>query len=65
MPPEALAVGTCTPRASPEPEITGARREKQAPPPAISAQARPSWPAFFVEPQHRPIPSEAVKLLQA
>jgi hypothetical protein len=56
MPPKALAVGTCTSRASPEPEIIGARREKQAPPPAISAQARPSWPAFSVEPQPRPSP---------
>jgi hypothetical protein len=56
MPPEALAIGTRAPRAPSEPEITGARREKQAPPPAISAQARPSWPAPSVGPQPRPNP---------
>jgi hypothetical protein len=56
MPLEALAIGTHAPRASPEPEVTGARREKQAPPPAITARARPSWPAPSVEPQPRPSP---------
>jgi hypothetical protein len=69
MPPEALAISTCTPRASPEPKITGARREKRAMPPAISAQARPWWPAFSFEPRLAlapgSLPSEAVKLLQA
>jgi hypothetical protein len=36
-----------TPRAPPKPRITGVRREKRAPPPAIPAQARPSWPPPF------------------
>jgi hypothetical protein len=56
MPPEALAVGTRAPRASPEPELTGAHREKQAPPPAITVRALPSWSAPSVEPQPHPSP---------
>jgi hypothetical protein len=56
MPPEALAVCTRAPKAPPEPEITGIRRGKQSPPPAITAQARPLWPAPSVDPQPRPSP---------
>jgi hypothetical protein len=67
--PAALAVCTSAPRAPPEPEITGVRRGKQAPPPAISARARPLWPAPSVDPRLTPapgpLPREAVKLLQA
>jgi hypothetical protein len=56
MPPEALAVCTRGPRASPEIEITGVSRGKQAPPPAIFARAWPLWPAPSVHPQPRPSP---------
>jgi hypothetical protein len=69
MPPEALAVCTRAPKAPPEPEITGVRRGKQAPPPAITARARPLWLAPSVDPSLAPapgpLPHEAVKLLQA
>jgi hypothetical protein len=69
MPPEALAVCTRAPRAPPEPEITEVHRGKQAPPPAISARARPLRPAPSVDPRLAPapgpLPREAVKLLQA
>jgi hypothetical protein len=56
MPLEALAFGTRAIKAPPEREITGAHCGKQAPPPAISARARPSWPAPSVDPQPRPSP---------
>jgi hypothetical protein len=54
--PEALAVCTHAPRAPLEPEITGVHRGKRAPPPAITAQARPLWPVFSVNPQPHPSP---------
>jgi hypothetical protein len=67
--PEALAVCTRTPRALPKPEIIGVHRGKWAPPLAITAQARPLWLVFSVNPSHAlapgQLPREAVKLLQA
>ena len=39
-----------------DPFVPFFKRETPQPPPAISAQARPSWPAFSVEPQPRPSP---------
>jgi hypothetical protein len=54
--PEALAVFTCAPKAPLEPVITEVRRERQAPPSASTARARPSWPALSVDPQPRPSP---------
>jgi hypothetical protein len=54
--PEALVVCTRAPKAPTEPDITGIRRGKQAPPPAITARARPLWQAPSVGPQPRPSP---------
>jgi hypothetical protein len=54
--PNALAVFTCAPKAPPEPVITGVRHERQAPPPATTARARPPWLALSVDPHPRSSP---------
>jgi hypothetical protein len=67
--PKALVVFTCAPKALPEPVITGVRRERQAPPPATTARARPPWPALSVDPSLARalgrLSREAMKLSQA
>jgi hypothetical protein len=54
--PKAVAVFTCALKAPPELVITGVRRDRQAPPPATNARARPLWPAFSADPHPRPSP---------
>jgi hypothetical protein len=69
VPPKALAVCTCAPKAPPEPEITGVRRWKRAPPPPSLPehgrrdQSFPSTSSLALAP--RRLLREAVKLRQA
>jgi hypothetical protein len=53
---KAIAVFTRAPKLPPKPVVTGVHCERQAPPPATTARARPPWPAFSIDPQPRSSP---------
>jgi serralysin len=54
--PKGSAVLPRTPSVLPKPEFAGLSPEHDAPPPAITARARPPWPALPIDPQPRPSP---------